>query len=1569
MADDIGENRVQQAKVEMCLDYMVRQGARPTAEIKTVHAVYEEGLLNDHLTQYIGYMSRQAISAGSEETRQLAAGYRDSFRSQYGNVYGMARPEEGWEAQKEKLYSWFRTSELDKVVDYVKQIDPAQNAQELNNAIDILIVRTGEMGQAPCGIDHDSVNVVARLYDEAPNLTKVIASRIAHFLSRKDTKKYVKNAMVEIINTLNWRSWHRKADPGFAQLLSEEMQPFELMEALRECTTIYADIFSTFCKMYLSGPIEVKKYEGNDIVLSEEMRVVMKGYNNTSFMIERDGMFIGSVYVSSTDGKNIDLLVHIFDKDSTHRGIGTMVVQWVAERIKTPGSEGIVSFFIPADEPHLKLFLSCRRNGIFQKVEAISSEVSHSYLVSPLNPEWQEVQDLKQALHVQRAHENLFVRGRMLPSSTSQPALIDYRHQLNDQQQTVYDTHIGFMTCDDTTKGILAGLIIPTDQGGITRDQAAQLISQHLGQENTSLARAWITGIPTNVAMARPAEGQDRAIADNCAILGRLTSERKATVLFGGGGGTYSVIQIPEEDAKRLKKSSRVRSLLEAAERVLGYDVYALLTDSDYEYEVGGERLKSEQLWNNTEFSCTALVVRHIMYYEFIREQSNDTFRPMAAGGNSYGHMPALIVAGVLSFEDGLKVTKKIAEEMEKVRKLSEESGEPQGMMKVSGLSREELLGALGLRGVKGTGLPGIEGRVEISVSFNSDSFILCGYRDGLDAFTRWAIDKGYYKDEAAAAEMTFPVFAAYHGTPCNAVATAVEAWIDAGNIVINSPSDLEVEVFGNTTGQKLETAEEVRADLIAWGPDEIKWKDTVDSLLGLEYDAMLEIFPRLFLTGFLSADIAKGEVTKKGVFMGCVTALIPTDPAYAANSLRDMHKVTQLPEPTKLARLDADAPGHEATTTGMPLTRAQDRVLRQALEGFFDEGLMNYEYCRIPLDSDTYRQLDPDGELAELEVVEGVPRGAALYVIPDYVLFRYLSRIDPLETPEIMRRLISHSGTYHGTAQNVFVLESRANQMASFEVGLRRRWAHHEAEHIRDTEAPESEINQRAPYHDLARRFQHIDAEENRVDALKRFINIYIEQATEFESILDRIIEASVSERSALYTALVEASRAQMALVGAMQNVFYVAETRALLHTLGNYAQAFVVDGEWQRGVFEGDDKQEIEELASILKETIQKARGYLVKFQSMRGIVVSGFDEQGIGRVHFNLPALQARHSVYHTMTPEHRLREVSLPIVETERLALYQEIGNHARRFVEEHAAQLHERILHLDSPMVYACAAARELEREWHINIRYSLEEGENHTRLRVWVVTEDGHIIDPYPLNNVGGEPRYLDEPRVLHSIDDEEGLYEGGETVNAHTTFVENIRNVEAAFREAEFTDYLTSREHLTLLSDTHNASMASREAQKGGQVIVPQEYLDELEQGIVSSSDDVEVVSLEQAIALAKTLDRDRGRVVLLKPEDIARGDVAQHAKCKVLELQNYNPLHLAAGIELGRSILAEDRESVDEFYFLLRNERITDDARRELMAPQSGVVSLILMEIPIEYIPDIEELRREYAAFITSA
>lgn len=152
-------------------------------------------------------------------------------------------------------------------------------------------------------------------------------------------------------------------------------------------------------------------------------------------------------------------------------------------------------------------------------------------------------------------------------------------------------------------------------------------------------------------------------------ISARPPSALPVALLFPGQGSQYVGM------LRDCSKMPVVQDLLERAKAVLGYDIRDLC--------VNGPEAKL----NQTQQCQPAMFVAGMAALEVLREKKPEVVeRPQACAGLSLGEYTALCAAGVLDFEDGLRLVQLRAEAMQDAATRA-----PQAMCSVAGVERSKL--------------------------------------------------------------------------------------------------------------------------------------------------------------------------------------------------------------------------------------------------------------------------------------------------------------------------------------------------------------------------------------------------------------------------------------------------------------------------------------------------------------------------------------------------------------------------------------------------------------------------------------------------------------------------------------------------------------------------------------------------------------------------------------------------------------------------------------------------------------------------------------------------------------
>eukprot|EP00416_Gambierdiscus_australes_P019157 CAMPEP_0171083074 /NCGR_PEP_ID=MMETSP0766_2-20121228/17492_1 /TAXON_ID=439317 /ORGANISM="Gambierdiscus australes, Strain CAWD 149" /LENGTH=552 /DNA_ID=CAMNT_0011540487 /DNA_START=14 /DNA_END=1672 /DNA_ORIENTATION=- len=140
-------------------------------------------------------------------------------------------------------------------------------------------------------------------------------------------------------------------------------------------------------------------------------------------------------------------------------------------------------------------------------------------------------------------------------------------------------------------------------------------------------------------------------------------------LLFPGQGSQY--VGMLKEHLER----PVVREMLAKAQEILGWDPKELALN-------GPEDRISE-----TRYCQPLMFIAGLVAGEVLREQKPDFYeRPQAVAGLSLGEYTAIVAAGVLTFEDGLRLVQARAEAMQRATELV-----PQAMCSVAGLDRAKV--------------------------------------------------------------------------------------------------------------------------------------------------------------------------------------------------------------------------------------------------------------------------------------------------------------------------------------------------------------------------------------------------------------------------------------------------------------------------------------------------------------------------------------------------------------------------------------------------------------------------------------------------------------------------------------------------------------------------------------------------------------------------------------------------------------------------------------------------------------------------------------------------------------
>ncbi len=286
----------------------------------------------------------------------------------------------------------------------------------------------------------------------------------------------------------------------------------------------------------------------------------------------------------------------------------------------------------------------------------------------------------------------------------------------------------------------------------------------------------------------------------------------KTAFLFPGQGA--QVVGMGKEIAEAYPAAS---ALFSKADDIVGFGLSKVCFDGP-----------SDEL-NTTTLSQPAIFVTSAAILEVLRAETGDELNADVTAGLSLGEYTALYAAGVISFEDGLRLVQKRGQAMQAAAEATDG-----GMVSLIGLDEEKVVELCA---------EASEGEVLVGVNFNCPGQIVVSGSKG--ACGRAAELAGKY---GAMKAVRLEVAGAFH---TEMMSSAAEALGEAlGKTEISNPSD--VKIVANIDGEYYETGEKIAEGLIKQLTSPILWQKCMERLLADGVEGFYEIGPGRVLTGLM---------------------------------------------------------------------------------------------------------------------------------------------------------------------------------------------------------------------------------------------------------------------------------------------------------------------------------------------------------------------------------------------------------------------------------------------------------------------------------------------------------------------------------------------------------------------------------------------------------------------------------------------------------------------------------------------------------------------------------------------
>lgn len=274
------------------------------------------------------------------------------------------------------------------------------------------------------------------------------------------------------------------------------------------------------------------------------------------------------------------------------------------------------------------------------------------------------------------------------------------------------------------------------------------------------------------------------------------------------------------------ENNAEAKVLFEKANEILGFRI------TDIMFEGSADELKQ------TRVTQPAVFLHSVISAICLGEE----FQPDMVGGHSLGEFSALVAAGALKFEDGLKLVYARAQAMQKACEAV-----PGTMAAVMALPDETIENICAEVSAEGNG-------VVVAANYNCPGQLVIS---GNVAAVSTACEK--LKEAGAKRALQLPVGGAFHSPLMQPAKEELQAAIEATEFA--TP---RCPIYQNVDGMAHTDAEEIKQNLIAQLTASVKWTQEVQQMIAAGATEFTECGPGKALQGMI-AKISR-DVTIKGV-------------------------------------------------------------------------------------------------------------------------------------------------------------------------------------------------------------------------------------------------------------------------------------------------------------------------------------------------------------------------------------------------------------------------------------------------------------------------------------------------------------------------------------------------------------------------------------------------------------------------------------------------------------------------------------------------------------------------------
>ena len=275
--------------------------------------------------------------------------------------------------------------------------------------------------------------------------------------------------------------------------------------------------------------------------------------------------------------------------------------------------------------------------------------------------------------------------------------------------------------------------------------------------------------------------------------------------IFPGQGAQFSGMGLD-----LYENSPEAQELFEQANEILGFNI------TDIMFEGTAEQLKETKVTQPAIFLHSVILAKTL----------GDSFKPEMVAGHSLGEFSALVTAGALTFEDGLKLVSQRAMAMQKACEA-----QPSTMAAVLGLDNDVVEKICAMT----------EGIV-VAANYNCPGqLVISGEIDAINAACETL------KEEGARRALVLPVGGAFHSPMMEPAREELAAAIE--NTTFSNPT---CPIYQNVTANAVTDAEEIKNNLILQLTAPVKWTQSVQQMIADGGTSFTEVGPGKVLQGLM---------------------------------------------------------------------------------------------------------------------------------------------------------------------------------------------------------------------------------------------------------------------------------------------------------------------------------------------------------------------------------------------------------------------------------------------------------------------------------------------------------------------------------------------------------------------------------------------------------------------------------------------------------------------------------------------------------------------------------------------